>query len=76
VVDDALLDAVDQLLRFAADGDEVEPAAGGVRIDRHADHSAGQDVQPAEIVEKPAVDAVFANCGLNRRQIEHGVSLE
>jgi hypothetical protein len=63
-------DAVDELLRLAVGGDEIEPAASAVLAGGPGD-SGGKGVGAAEIVQKPAVEALFAEGGLHLGEVEH-----
>ena len=59
VVERRRLDGVDQLLRLAGRGDEVEPAAGQLLLGQ-PDDPLGEDVEPAEVVQQPAVEPGLA----------------
>ena len=63
------LDAMHELLRFALGGNVIEPAPRGEAAGVHVQDARGDGVAVVEIVKEPAVDAGFAQCGLNRVQI-------
>ena len=71
MIEDALFDAMHQLFRLAAGRDEVEPAPRGMGLLGNADDAASQHVEAAKIVEQPAIDAIFPDRRLHRRQIKH-----
>src|SRR5262245_25111794 len=57
--------------RLAAGGDVIEPAAGELLLFQARD-SLGEDVDPAEVIQEPAVEPLGPDRGLNRQQVEHG----
>src|SRR5439155_15927883 len=59
---------------IALGGDEVEPAPRAELVVAEADDAPGQDVQAAEVVEQPAVEAELLDRLLDRAKVEHGGS--
>src|SRR5262249_15555533 len=70
-IERAGLNAMNQLARLALSRDVVEPPSREHYVFSDAEHAPRQDVEPAEIVEKPAVKLLTANGCLDRVEIEH-----
>jgi hypothetical protein len=66
------LDAVNQLARLALCWDEIEPPPRKHSLLGQADDTPGKHVEPAEIVQKPAIVAELPDGRLNRWEVEHG----
>src|SRR5690606_10634632 len=72
MVEDAVLNAVDELVRLPVGRDPVKPAARGGQIFREMRDAPGEDVEAAEVVEEPAVEVEGLESGLNGGEVEHG----
>jgi hypothetical protein len=66
------LDAVDEFLRIAVGGDEVEPAAGNVHAGVEAKDRVGEGVAVVVVVEEPGVEVGVTQGGLDGGEIHGG----
>ena len=70
-VEGVRLDAVAQLACFAACWNVIEPAPRQHLLFAQSHHPARQDVEPAEVVEKPAIEALPLDGRLHGRKVKH-----
>ena len=64
---------MDEFLRLACCGNEIEPAAGDVHLRVKREDAVGERVAMVVVVEEPRVDGGVAKCGLDCGDVHGGI---